>query len=364
MSTNEYQNNESGSSLPPQPPYIPGQFQLPPARRRISGLTIFLIILCGFLLMIIIGMGASKSAGFALGEDFSGKLTEKLVTPSKTESEDKIALISILEAIDGSGSHVVGTGMVEDISKQLRMAANDDNVKAVLIQMSSPGGGLTASDILRNEVMRVQEAGKRVVVHVGNLAASGGLYIAAPSDYIIASPTSLVGSIGVIMSRFQVRELIQKLGIKYDPIKSTDMKDIGSPFRDLSPEERQYFNDMIQTFNDRFISIVAEGRGLEIDAVRKLANGKIYLAEQALEYKLIDEIGYFDQALEKTKELAGVEDPKIIKYGKRFDDMGILSSFLEGRSSVGFGDAGNILQSLLEADSAPMVMAIWNGRVE
>ncbi|MCF7811427.1 signal peptide peptidase SppA [bacterium] len=361
MSANE--NQDGGSSLPPQQQFAQGQFQLPPARRRISGLTIFLIILCGFLFMIIIGMGASKTAGLGLGDEFSGKLTEKIVTPSKTESEDKIAMISILDAIDGSGSHVVGKGMVENISKQLRKAAKDDNVKAVLIQMSSPGGGLTASDILRNEVMRVQKAGKKVVVHVGNLAASGGLYIASPSDYIIASPTSLVGSIGVIMTRFQVRELIQKLGIKYDPIKSTDMKDIGSPFRDLSPEERQYFSDMIQTFNDRFISIVAEGRGLEIDAVRKLANGKIYLAGQALEYKLIDEIGYFDQALEKTKELAGVEDPKIIKYANRFDDLGVLSSFLNGRSSVGIADAGSILQSLLESD-APKVMAIWNGRAE
>ncbi|NQU05984.1 MAG: signal peptide peptidase SppA [Calditrichaeota bacterium] len=315
-------------------------------------------------MMIIIGMGASKSAGLMMGGDLSGKLTEKLVAPSKTESEDKIALISIKGTIDGTGSHVIGTGMVESISKQLRMAAKDDKVKAVLIQMSSPGGGLTASDILRNEVMRVQEAGKKVVVHVGNLAASGGLYISAPSDYIMASPTALVGSIGVIMTRFQIRELIHKLGIKYDPIKSTDMKDIGSPFRDLSPEERQYFSDMIQSFNDRFISIVAEGRGLEIDAVKKLANGKIYLAEQALESKLIDEIGYFDQALEKTKELAGVEDPKIVKYGKRFDDMGILSSFLNSRSSLTIGDAGFIMQSLLEADAAPRVMAIWNGQAE
>lgn len=356
----------AGSSAPPPPPpaepYHPGSLPVPPPHRRMSGFTIFLIILCGFLLLMIIGMAASKTAGLALGVDFSGKLQEKVIVPGKGKEPDKIAIISVNGAIAGSGSHVSGDGMVQKVSRQLRQAAKDDRVKAVLLQMDSPGGGLTASDILRKEIMQVQEAGKKVIVNVGNLAASGGLYISAPADYIVANPTSLVGSIGVIMMRFQMEELIRKLGIKYDPIKSTDMKDIGSPFRDLSKQERQYFQDMIRSFNDRFISIVAEGRGLEEDEVRSLANGKIYTADQALEYKLIDQIGYFDDALEKTKELAGLVEPRIIKYTKRFDELGFLGSLLDDRSSLSLDDARLLLESMMNMDNVPRAMAIWNGR--
>ncbi len=366
MNTAENQDLSGERSAPPPPPhhYQQGAFQVPPPRRRLSGLTIFLIILCGFLLLMVIGMAASKSAGFALGGDLSGKLQEKIVVSGKGKQPDKIAVITLRGVIKGTGSYVSGEETVQQLSKQLRRAAEDDRVKAVLLQVDTPGGGLTASDIIRNEIMRVQEAGKKVVVCVGGLAASGGLYISAPADYIFAHPTALVGSIGVIMTRFQVKELIKKLGIRYDPIKSADMKDIGSPFRDLSQEERKYFEGLIRDFNERFISIVSEGRKLDLETVRKLANGKIYTADQGLEYKLIDRIGYFDDALEKTKELAGVEDPHIIKYAKRFEDFGILSSLLEGRSTFGLDEAHSLLQSMIDMDVTPKVMAIWDGRVE
>jgi len=360
---------QAGPGTPPPPPgrvpnYYPGALPVPPPRRRLSGLAIFLIILCGFLILLVIGMAASKTANIAFGGDFSGKLQDKVIIPGEGKEPDKIAIIAVNGAIGGSGSHVTGEGMVPSVTKQLRRACEDSKVKAVLIQMDSPGGGLSASDILRNEIMRLQEAGKKVVVCVGNLAASGGLYISAPADYIVANPTALVGSIGVIMMRFQMEETLRKLGIKYDPIKSTDMKDIGSPFRDLSPDERRYFTDLIKTYNDRFIGIVAEGRKLEIADVRKLANGKIYTADQALEYKLIDEIGYFDDALAKTKELADVEEPRVVKYAKRFEELGFLGSLFDDRTSLRLDDIRSILESILQADATPKVMAIWNGRME
>ena len=368
METNESKDHtagQTGAGAPPPPGYYGGHLPVPPPRHgRMSGLTIFLIILCGFLLLMVIGMAVSKSAEFAFGGDFSGKLSEKVVIPSKVKGADKLAIVPISGGIDGSGSHVSGEGMVLKIAKQLRQAGKDDKVRAVLIQMDSPGGGLTASDILRKEIMLLQEAGKKVVVCVGTLAASGGLYISAPADYIIAHPTSMVGSIGVIMFRFKFEELIRKLGIEYDPIKSTEMKDIGSPFRDLSENERKYFEDLIKTFNDRFISIVAEGRKLDVDKVRELANGKIYTADQALEYKLIDQIGYYDDALEKTKELANLEDPYVIKYTKPFEELGFLGSLLDDRASLSLDNVESLLRSMTGMESYPRVMALWDGKVE
>ena len=365
MNTNDQENQGSRATPPPgqyAPPPYPGAFPVPPPRRRLSGFTIFLIILCGFLLLLVIGLAASKTADIAFGGDLSGKLQEKVVKTGSGKTPGKIAIVDLTGVIEGSGSHVSGEGMVSELSKQLRLAAEDDQVKAVFLQMDSPGGGLSASDILHDEIMRLQKAGKKVVVHVGSLAASGGLYISAPADYIIANPTALVGSIGVIMMRFQLDELFKKLGIKYDPIKSTQMKDIGSPFRDLTPDERKYFEDLIQTFNDRFINIVAEGRKIDVDEVRKLANGKIYTAQQALDYKLIDGIGYYDDALAKTKELSGLEDPHLIRYAKRFEDLPFLD-FLTGSSArYGLNEIHALIESLLHEDGVPRVMAIWNGR--
>ena len=349
---------------PPQYPYAPRPVPIPPPRRRLSALTIILIIACGFLLLIVFGMAASRSASIAFGGNRSGKLQEKVIIKGEGDDPGKIVVVSIDGVIDGMGSHISGEGMVLKVAKQLRQAAEDDKVRAVLLQMDSPGGGLTASDIIRNEILRLQSEGKKVVVCVGNLAASGGLYISSPADYIIANPTALVGSIGVIMTRFQMDDLLRKLGIKYDPIKSTDMKDIGSPFRDLTQEERKYFTDLIDEFNDRFISIVSEGRNIDIAKVRKLANGKIYTAEQALEYKLIDEIGYFDKALEKATELAGLEEPYVIKYKQKLDQFDILRLLLEDRASISVDNLRNILESMGSIDSAPRIMAIWNGKVE
>ena len=370
MNTNTNQESGEkprGGTTPPgqyPPPPYPGTFPVPPPRRRLSGFTIFLLILCGFLLLLVISLAASKTADIAFGGDFGGKYQEKMIKSGAGKEPGKLAIIDVTGAIMGNGSHVTGEGMVNEVSKQLRLAAKDPAVKAILLQVDSPGGGLSASDILRDEVMRLQKAGKKVIVYVGSLAASGGLYISSPVDYIIANPTALVGSIGVIMTRFQMDGLLQKLGIKYDPIKSTKMKDIGSPFRDLNAEERKYFEDLIQTFNERFIGIVAEGRKIDIDEVRKLANGKIYTAEQALEYKLIDAIGYYDDALAKTKELGELEDPHIVKYSKRFDELPFLNFLLDSKASTGVNELRIVLESIIYEDAVPRIMAIWNGRMD
>ena len=233
-------------------------------------------------------------------------------------------------------------------------------MNAVLLQVNSPGGGLTASDIIHQAVLEVKKAGKPVVVWVSGLAASGGLYISAPADWIVASPTSLVGSIGVIMQHMVFKELMDKIGIKVNPIKSTRMKDIGSIFREMTTEEEQYFLHLLETFHDRFVSIVVNGRKIDEAKVRELANGKIYTAEESLEYGLIDGIGYFETAVEKTMELAGLSSSHLIGYKQAWDIETALKGFPFGGKSIGIEESKAYLQALLDMGAAPEIRAIWH----
>lgn len=263
-----------------------------------------------FLFLGVVGSVANLEGG-------AGDIAEDVVVSGKGPMPDQIAVISISGEISGGGSYASGTDTVGDIAGQLRYAVENDRVKGVILQIDSPGGGLTAGDTLHNEVTRLKTAGKPVVVLVGDMAASGGYYIAAPADEIIAGPTSLVGSFGVIMSHMQVNELMQKVGVRVEPIKSTAMKDIGSPFREMSEEEKAFFQQMLERYHERFVKIISDGRHLPVEAVREIANGKVYSAEEALGYKLIDKIGYWDEALDSVCGLAGVTEPEVVRYSRR-----------------------------------------------
>jgi len=306
-------------------------------------------------LLIIIGLAAGAGNGVLSGS--ASSLREKTVIHGSSDTGMKIALIPLSGPILGSGSYAAGTHTVIDLTSQLRKARKDDKVKAVLLQVNSPGGGLTASDLIYNEVKELRKV-KPVVVWVGDMAASGGYYIAAPSNYIVASPTSIVGSIGVIMERFMIQELMEKkLGVKVDPIMAGKSKDIGSMFREMKPEERKFFQRMLTHFHDRFISIVAAGRGLSKTEVRKIADGRVYVPEEAKELGLIDEIGYFDRALDKTRELSGAKSPKVICYIK---PMNILS-LLQAKSSTPAREM-ELAKRILGEISTPRIRAQWVGR--
>jgi protease-4 len=286
-------------------------------------------------------------------------MVEKTLAYGNKKSENKIAVISVNGQIAGDGSALAGTGMVNTISKQLRAANKDSSVKAVVIEMNSPGGGLTASDIIHHEVLAVKAAGKPIVVHVNGLAASGGYYISAPADYIISNPTAMIGSIGVIMMRFEVIDLFKKLGINADPIKSTKMKDLGSMFRPLYPEERQFFLDMIATFQHRFVTIISEGRKIPEAQVYEMASGLIWTADQAKEKKLIDEVGYFETALDKARDLAGLKEAQYFKYDQQLDWEELMKRF--GASYSGPSTEQMMEQMREQLISSPMLMAQWVG---
>ncbi len=263
-----------------------------------------------------------------------------------------IAVVTVQGAIDGSGSPLSGDGMMAFVSDQMRLAAEDDDVKGVILQIDSPGGGLTASDHLHHQVGVLRKTGKPVIAWAGSVMASGGYYIAVGAERIMASPTATVGSIGVILQHFQVAEMMRSLGIKVDPVTSGERKDLGSPFRDMTPEERKLLQDYVDVSHNRFVDIVAEGRKMPRDAVAALADGSIMGAEAALEKGLIDSIGYIEDAVALLESELGETDMRVIGYSRRF-------SLADALSEAGAGAAAGAIREVRNADVSPKAMAVY-----
>lgn len=200
--------------------------------------------------------------------------------------------------------------------ERLRKAAGDSDIKAVVLRINSPGGSVTTSDILYQEVRRFrEETGRPVVASLLDVAASGGYYVASAADRIIAHPTSLTGSIGVLMVLFNVEGLFDKLGLALNVIKAGRLKDIGNPDRPLTEEETAILTEVATRFHQNFIEVVDRGRsGLDRTEVEQLADGRPYTADQALEKGLVDRLGYLEDAIQLAKELAGIERAKVVIY--------------------------------------------------
>ncbi|HLG22687.1 MAG TPA: signal peptide peptidase SppA [Candidatus Manganitrophaceae bacterium] len=239
---------------------------------------------------------------------------------------EKIALIRIEGVILDSN----------DVVEELRRYRKDDSVKAILLRIDSPGGGVVPSQEIYDEVKQIRQEGKKkVVTSMGTVAASGGYYIASASDKIIANPGTLTGSIGVIMEFANVEGLLQKIGVESVVIKSGKNKDLGSPFRKMKEEERVLLQGVIDDVHGQFIEAVAESRSLEVESVRALADGRIFTGRQAKKIGLVDELGSFQDAVQKTAELAGIQgEPRMVEERKRFSIFEIVRSQLRG-SRVG-----------------------------
>ncbi|MDX1763135.1 MAG: signal peptide peptidase SppA [bacterium] len=203
-----------------------------------------------------------------------------------------------------------------DVKEKLRKAAGDKRIKAVVLRINSPGGTVTASDTIAEELLRFKaKTGKPIVAMMLDTAASGGYYVAVSADRIVAQPTTITGSIGVIIQKFDIHELLGRLGIANTPVKSGIHKDIGSPFRPGSEREAALLQETIDTLYNRFVDRVTENRaGLSRDEVVVLADGRIYTADQALHHGLIDEIGYLDDAIDQAKAMAGLEKARVVIY--------------------------------------------------
>jgi protease-4 len=250
-----------------------------------------------------------------LGED---KLREVVLLPGP--ARDKVLMIDI----DGTISAALETGflsreksVVARVFERLERAAADPSVKAVLLRLDTPGGEVTASDIIYHEILRFKErTGRPVVGLMMSVAASGGYYIASACDLIIAHPSTLTGSIGVISVFPSVESLMAKVGVKVNVIKSGPAKDSGSPFRDMTEDEKKIFQGIIDEYYENFLAVVARGRkGKVAEAdLRTVADGRVYTAPQALKLGLIDGVGYFEDAYGKARDLAGIESARLVAY--------------------------------------------------
>jgi protease-4 len=201
------------------------------------------------------------------------------------------------------------------VVKQLKKYGDDDSVKAIILHMDTPGGGVAASQEIYSEVKRVRtEKKKLVVTSIETVGASGGYYIASASDKIYANPGSVVGSIGVIAEWYNYEDLVKWAKLKPITFKTGEFKDTGSPTRDLTPAEKEYLQQLINNMYGQFMGAVAEGRKMKLDQVKALADGKVWTGQQAKDLKLVDELGDYQDAIEATAKQVGIKGEPVIVH--------------------------------------------------
>jgi len=206
----------------------------------------------------------------------------------------------------------------EGIIKQLRQAADDDSIEAVLVRINSPGGSAAGSQEIYQEIRRLRDEGKPVFASMGDVAASGGYYVAAAAERIYANPGTITGSIGVIAANLDLSGLFDKIGIEPEVVKEGEFKDMGSGLRPMNEAERRIIQQLLNDIYRQFVADVAEGRKMPEERVKELADGRIHTGKRALELKLVDELGSIRTALGAVAKRAGIRDePKVVEYGKR-----------------------------------------------
>jgi protease-4 len=294
-----------------------------------------------FLILMVIG----SFMMVALGQS-SGGIQEEVIQAGS--SSDKIVVIDLRGMIDSQ--------QAQHLTDQLRAVRRDQNVRGLILRINSPGGGITASDDIYHQLRTLREEESiPIVAFMQSMATSGGYYAAVACDKIMAEPTTITGSIGVIMANMVMQELLEeKLGIHPVIVKSGLKKDWPSSFKMPSEEQLQYLQDkLIQPAYQRFVDVVAEGREdiLTREEIKLLADGSIYSAPEAAEEHLIDELGYLRDAIDLAESLAGVVDARVVEYREIFT----LATFLQARSQAGISlDPKTLLHW-----TTPEVMYLW-----
>jgi protease-4 len=257
----------------------------------------------------------------------------------------------ILSGASGGFNPVAGSATIIDLIEQ---ADADANIKAIVLRIDSPGGGVVASDEIYHALTQVD---KPIVVSMGSLAASGGYYIAAPADYIYATPYTLTGSIGVISQFFVAEDLLEDIGVDVVVITAGDVKDFGSFHREMTDEERAYWQALIDEIHGGFIERVAEGRDMPVEDVRAIADGRVILGEEAVDLGLVDEIGYLEDAVAKAGELGGIgPSPNVVELRPEVSFIDALYGFQSQQ------DISQALDVLLRSLQPPSLDLLYLGQ--
>ena len=295
--------------------------------------------------------GSAPIDGESWGEDEFPQFAETHSYGSGTTKVVRIWFAGVLtRQLDGGW--LGSTDPVEDCIRQIRAARQDDSVAAILLEIDSPGGEVTCADEIHRELtlFRESRADRKIAVLVHDMAASGGYYVALPAHLILAQPTALVGSIGVIMQTINVHGLGEKLGVSDTTIKSGKNKDLLNPLQPVDEEHLRLLQTTVDAMHDRFLDLIAQGRSLPKDDVKAIADGRLFTADEALRLKLVDGIGYWEDLLDETAVLLGVDDLYVVAYQS---EKSFLDEFLGIRSPL------PSLRSLLSAAATPRRLFLW-----
>lgn len=260
----------------------------------------------------------------------SSKLREQTVQPSRGFSPDKIAIVEVegllINARTGGGLMGAPENRLSLFAQQMERAARDTSVKAVVLRVNSPGGTVTASDTMYQIVQRFRkETGKPVIASCQEVAASGAYYVSCAADAIVAQPTTVVGSIGVIFSSFNVEGTLNLIGVRPEVVKSGRLKDMGSPFKPMAVEEREIVQNMINEYHRGFVAVVRSGRSLsDSAAVEDLTDGRIFTGDQALKHGLVDRLGLLEDALDLARTNAKAPGARAVMYKRPYGYTGSI----------------------------------------
>jgi protease-4 len=231
----------------------------------------------------------------------------------------------------------------ESLVRQFKKYREDKSIKAIVLRINSPGGGVAASQEMYEEVKRTRDAGKPVVVSFGSIAASGGFYVACGGSYIVANPGSITGSIGVIAQFITIKELADKIGIKETTVKTGKFKDSGDPFRELNKDDLEYFQSVVNDSYEQFLEVVSKERKIPMEQLKEIADGRVFTGKQALELKLVDTLGTYQDAIMIAARLGKIEgEPAIVKEKVK---RGILDLLLESISQNSLESIKNQLET-------------------
>ncbi len=300
------------------------------------GLTLLFFFIGGglFILMVFASFFSTLEKSTYAARSPSHAMIREDYLSGNIYSKNKIAVIEIRGVITNSSSSWGASVANSDfICAELEKAQNDPYVNAIILRLDTPGGEVTASDIIYHAICELRKrTNKPVIASMGSVAASGGVYVAVASDYIIANKLTTTGSIGVIAQAYNYTELFKKIGLKAEVYKSGEMKDILNGARPPTPEEKVIINEFIGEVYNEFVKVVAEGRpNLTEDQIKDtpIGDGRFYSGQKALEYGLVDQLGYFEDAVAKAASMASLSDYKVVSY----QPLGGLASLLMNMKS-------------------------------
>lgn len=317
------------------------------------------------LFFVSIAVGAATTLFTADTENIIDELfaSESAFYEEVIEGDDYTNVIAVFD-VEGTIQDTGETSLLSSTTynhrafmDKLKMAEENDDIKGIILRVNSPGGGVVESAEIHEKILDIKKVKKPVYVSMGSMAASGGYYISAPADKIYASPETMTGSLGVIMQGYNYEKLAKKYGVEFQTIKSGPHKDIMSPTREMTGEEREILQDMIDNSYDQFVKIIADGRGMTEKEVREIADGRIYDGRQAKENHLIDDFGHLDDVIAAMKTDIGKKDAQVIRYT---DEAGFGSLFSMGAQKMLGNDVETaVLTKILSSSNSPRLMYLY-----